>query len=129
MRRSPLPAALLLASLPAALPLAPSPATAQDWVPMRAVRLQALDKVTARITLLEARVGESATFGTLTIALRACHGRGPDDVPDAAAWLQVTDSRAAPGSAPAFRGWMFANAPGVSMLEHPVYDIRVLECR
>ncbi|MFC7607473.1 hypothetical protein [Teichococcus aestuarii] len=23
---------------------------------------------------------------------------------------------------------MFANAPGVSMLEHPVYDLRVLEC-
>jgi hypothetical protein len=28
-----------------------------------------------------------------------------------------------------FRGWMFANAPGVSMLEHPVYDVRVLDCR
>lgn len=117
------------ALLLAALLLAPLPAFAQDWVPMRAARLQALDKVTARITILEARVGDSATFGTLTIALRACSGRGPDDVPDAAAWMQITDSRAAPGSPPAFRGWMFANAPGVSMLEHPVYDIRVLECR
>ncbi len=117
------------ALLLAALLLAPIPSVAQDWVPMRAVRLQALDKVTARITILEARVGDSATFGTLTIALRACSGRGPDDVPDAAAWMQITDSRAAPGSPPAFRGWMFANAPGVSMLEHPVYDIRVLECR
>ncbi|BDG73971.1 DUF2155 domain-containing protein [Roseomonas fluvialis] len=121
--------ALVLASLPAAAVLAPIPAAAQDWVPMRAARLQALDKVTARITILEARVNESATFGTLSIALRSCNGRGPDDVPDAAAWMEITDSRAAPGSPPAFRGWMFANAPGVSMLEHPVYDIRVLECR
>lgn len=116
--------ALLLALL--ALPL---PAAAQDWVPMRSARLQALDKVTARITVLEARVGDAATFGTLTIRLRACNGRGPDEVPDAAAWMEMTDSRAPAGSPPAFRGWMFANAPGVNMLEHPVYDIRVLECR
>jgi hypothetical protein len=126
MRRA-LFAALAMSAV--ALLLAPLPAAAQDWVPMRAARLQALDKVTARITILEARVGETATFGTLSIALRACNGRGPDEVPDAAAWMEMTDSRAAPGSPPAFRGWMFANAPGVSMLEHPVYDIRVLECR
>jgi hypothetical protein len=116
-------------ALLAALLLVPVPAAAQDWVPMRAARLQALDKVTARVTILETRVGESATFGTLSIALRACNGRRPDEVPDAAAWMEMTDSRAPAGSPPAFRGWMFANAPGVSMLEHPVYDIRVLECR
>jgi hypothetical protein len=109
--------------------VAAAPAAAQEWVPMRSARLQALDKVTARITILDARVGQPASFGTLTVNLRACHGRGPDEVPDAAAWMEITDSRAPPGSPPAFRGWMFANAPGVNMLEHPVYDIRVLECR
>jgi hypothetical protein len=105
------------------------PAAAQEWVPMRSARLQALDKVTARITILEAPVGRAANFGSLTINLRACQGRAPDEVPDAAAFMEITDSRAAAGSPPAFRGWMFANAPGVNMLEHPVYDIRVLECR
>ena len=109
--------------------VAAGPALAQEWVPMRSARLQALDKVTARITILEARVGGSVGFGTLTINLRACQGRSPDAVPDAAAWMEITDSRAAAGSPPSFRGWMFANAPGVNMLEHPVYDIRVLECR
>ncbi|MBP0466235.1 DUF2155 domain-containing protein [Roseomonas sp. PWR1] len=113
-------AALLLLALPAA---------AQEWVPMRSARLQALDKVTARVSILDAPVGRAASFGSLTINLRACQGRAPDEVPDAAAFMEITDSRAAPGSPPAFRGWMFANAPGVNMLEHPVYDIRVLECR
>ncbi len=112
-----------------ALLLAPLPAAAQGWVPMRTAKLQALDKVTARITIVEARVGTPVTFGTLTIDLRACQARPPEEVPDAAAWMQITDSRARPGSPPAFRGWMFANSPGVNMLEHPVYDIRVLECR
>ena len=82
-----------------------------------------------RLVAAGRRVGGSVAFGSLTINLRACQGRSPDEVPDAAAWLDITDSRAAPGSPPAFRGWMFANAPGVNMLEHPVYDIRVLECR
>ncbi len=104
-------------------------AVAQEWVPAQAATLQALDKVTARVSVVEARVGQPARFGTLTIQLRACHARAPDEVPDAAAWMEITDARAEAGAPPAFRGWMFANAPGVSMLEHPVYDIRVLECR
>ena len=29
----------------------------------------------------------------------------------------------------AFRGWMLANAPAAHMLEHPVYDLRILDCR
>ena len=108
------------------------PAAAQDqegWVPGRTAHLQALDKVTARVTVLDAAVGQEARFGTLSIRVAACNMRPPDEVPDAAAFLEIADSRAAQGAAVVFRGWMFANAPGVNMLEHPVYDIRVLECR
>ncbi len=109
--------------------LLPGFALAQSWVPRQQAQLQALDKVTARVTVLTARVGTPATFGTLTISLRACNARPADEVPDAAAWMEISDSRALAGTGPAFRGWMFANAPAVNTLEHPVYDIRVLECR
>jgi hypothetical protein len=119
-------AALFLAVL---APFAASPAAAQEWVPGRVAELQALDKVTARVVTLRAAVGEPERFGSLTITVRACHTRPPDEVPDAAAWLEIIDSRAPAGSLVAFRGWMIANAPGVNMLQHPVYDIRVLECR
>ncbi|GGG33629.1 hypothetical protein GCM10010964_21930 [Caldovatus sediminis] len=112
-----------------ALAAARGDAAAQDWVPRATAQLQALDKVTARVSVFEARVGEPARFDTLTIVVRACHARPPEEVPDAAAWMEIADSRAPAGSPPAFRGWMFANAPGVHMLEHPVYDIRVLACR
>jgi hypothetical protein len=108
---------------------AADPAAAQDWVPRQGAELQVLDKVTARISVLRAGVGQAARYGTLTITVRACNARPPDEVPDAAAFLEMTDSRRAAGSQQVFRGWMFANAPGVSMLEHPVYDVRVLDCR
>ena len=122
-------AARIMAAFGLALSALSPMASAQEWVPRETAKLQALDKVTARVSVIEARVGQPVRFDTLTITLRACHARPAEEVPDAAAWMEITDSRAPPGSGPAFRGWMFANAPGVNMLEHPVYDIRVLECR
>lgn len=127
---NPPPRLAAAAAFAALAPLAtPGPAAAQDWVPRQGAELQVLDKVTARISVLRAGVGQAAQYGTLTITVRACNARPPDEVPDAAAFLEMTDSRRSAGSQQVFRGWMFANAPGVSMLEHPVYDVRVLDCR
>jgi hypothetical protein len=107
-----------------------APALAQqEWVPQQVAELQALDKVTARVSTLRVVVNQPAQFGSLTIAVRSCNARPPDEVPDAAAWMEISDSRAPANGAAVFRGWMFANAPGVNMLQHPVYDIRVMECR
>lgn len=105
------------------------PAAAQEWRPQRIAVLQALDKVTARVITLRATLNQPERFGSLTITVRSCNARPPEEVPDAAAWLEITDSRAPANGAAVFRGWMFAEAPGVNMLEHPVYDIRIMECR
>jgi hypothetical protein len=118
------------AVLAALLLLLGGTATAQQgWVPQQVAELQALDKVTARVSTLRVPVNRPAQFGSLTISVRACNARPPDEVQDAAAWMEITDSRAPANGAAVFRGWMFANAPGVNMLQHPVYDIRVMECR
>jgi hypothetical protein len=101
----------------------------QGWVAQQVAELQALDKVTARVSTLRVPVNRPAQFGSLTITVRSCNARPPDEVPDAAAWMEITDSRAPANGSAVFRGWMFANAPGVNMLQHPVYDIRVMECR
>lgn len=105
------------------------PAAAQEWLPKRTAELQLLDKVTARVSVLRATVGQPASFGTLTIRVAACNARPADEVPDAAAFLDVSDSRRPPAAQQVFRGWMFANAPAANMLEHPVYDLRMLDCK
>ena len=122
-RAAGLAAALLV---PAALPAA---AQDQEWEPRRVAELQLLDKVNARVSVLRAPVDQPTQFATLTLRVGACHARPPDEVPDAAAWMEIRDSRRPADRQVVFRGWMFANAPGVNMLEHPVYDVRVLECR
>jgi hypothetical protein len=90
--------------------------------------LRALDKVTARISTIEAPVGEPVTFGTLRIIARTCDKRPPEEPPESAAFLHVEESR--PNEVPVlvFRGWMFASSPAVSAMDHPVYDIWVLDC-
>ncbi len=92
-------------------------------------RLEALDKVTGRISVVETVIGEPIAFGTLGIMVESCFRRPPELPPDSAALMEISESRdAAVPPRPLFRGWMFASSPGLSGLEHPVYDVIVLDC-
>lgn len=106
----------------------PAPATSPQpsdvWVPQGSADLILLDKVNVRRQEMTIKVGQSGTFGSLTIAVRSCVIRPPDQAPDAAAFLDITDSRGGPG----FQGWMIKSDPSLSMLQHPVYDVRVAGC-
>ena len=98
-------------------------------VPYALAVLQALDKVTARVTRLQAPVGEPVRFGSLEITARACLQTPPTEAPESAAFLQIDDIR--PGGQEVrhvFSGWMFASSPAISALEHPVYDVWVIDC-
>ncbi|MEA2730671.1 MAG: hypothetical protein QOD93_2321 [Acetobacteraceae bacterium] len=104
------------------------PATVErhyTWVPAGAAKLQALDKVNAQASDLTIKVGQSATFGSLTIMVKSCMIRPSDQPADAAAFLNVTDSH--PDS-PGFDGWLLEDEPSVSMMQHPIYDLRVTGC-
>jgi hypothetical protein len=97
-----------------------------DWQQRGSAEIQALDKISARTTTLTGKVGDTLHFGSLSITVRACVSRGADEPADSAAFLDITDSHP---SAPSFHGWMLAAEPAASMLEHPVYDVRLTACR
>jgi len=119
-----LPAPTLAAPTLAAPNMTPLPRS-NAWVPSGTAKLQALDKVNAQTTTLTVKVGQSTTFGSLTIAVKACMVRPPDQPADAATYIDVTDSH--PDS-PSFNGWLLQQEPSASMMEHPIYDIRVDGC-
>lgn len=100
-------------------------AVASVWLPRRTAELQVLDKVNARHITLNVAVGQDTHFGTLTIGVRSCVVRPPDQPAEAAAFLIVTDAN---NEGVAFQGWMVAGQPALSMLQHPVYDLRVTGC-
>ena len=91
--------------------------------------LQGLDKITARVTTIEAPVGQSVRFGTLDITVKRCRKRPPEETPETTAYLEIRERRTGEHPADLFAGWMFASSPAVSSMEHPVYDVWVTDCK
>jgi len=97
--------------------------------------VQALDKITAETMRFEVRVGgPPVRYKGLVFTARACEVTAPDEqTEDAIAYLEIRSqprgmSQQTP-SRQVFRGWMYASAPSVHGLEHPIYDAWVVECR
>jgi hypothetical protein len=91
--------------------------------------LQGLDKITARVSRFDARVGQSVNFGTLSIVVRDCEKSAPEDRPENAAFIEIYENRPGERQLRLFSGWMFSSSPALSALEHPVYDVNLLECK
>ena len=109
----------------AVVTLAVLPAAALEG---KAVVLQGLDKVTARVSRLEAPIGATIRFGNLVIVPRAGERTPQEEPPESTVYLDITEVR--PGEAPVdlFHGWMFASSPALAAMEHPVYDVWVVDC-
>lgn len=107
-----------------ALGLAAWPAQAQT-----VAVLQGLDKITARISTFSAPIDREVAFGTLRIVVRACRKRPPEEPPESAAFLEIREARPGEPEVQLFTGWMFASSPALNALEHPVYDVWVIDCR
>jgi len=102
----------------------------------RVAIVEAIDKITAESMRFEVEVGgRPVRFQkTLIFTARACEVSAPDEqVSDAVAYLEVSlqPRGVIQVSEPRqiFRGWMFASAPAVNGLQHPVYDAWVVGCK
>lgn len=97
------------------------------------VVLRALDKVTAITEDFTVKVGDSLEYGSLRVEVKRCEKKPPEEIPATWAFLQIFDKRTDGGGENAedekvFSGWMLAERPAISALEHPVYDVWLLEC-
>lgn len=113
----------------AAVAQMPDPAPQYPSTPMPVAVLQGLDKITARIYTFEAPVDQTIGFGTLKVTAKTCRKRPPEYPPESMAFLEVVEQRPEQESYALFKGWMFASSPGLNPLEHPVYDVWVIDCR
>lgn len=116
---------LFLATLVAAVPTL----AAADTTPEPVALLEGLDKITARVSKFEAPVGAAVQFGTLAIRFRDCEKSPPEDPPESAAFVEIDETRTGEVRTRVFSGWMFASSPALSALEHPVYDVTLLDCK
>ncbi|MGF1551198.1 MAG: DUF2155 domain-containing protein [Paracoccaceae bacterium] len=91
-----------------------------------AARLRVLDMITGETSTIEIAVGRQTEHRRLTLALRTCARPERGSVGDLAA-LEVVDRRLHK-DVPAFSGWMFAESPALSALDHPRYDVWLIAC-
>lgn len=104
---------------------APARAAMQDY-PI--VKLQSLDKVTARTMVFEAKVGSTVKFGPLYIKIQSCRKAPPIEKPESASFLQIWEITTEEKANWIFSGWMFASSPSLSSMDHPIYDVWIIDC-
>jgi hypothetical protein len=108
----------------------PPPRPRREALALPVAALQTLEKITGRVRAVEVVVGQPTRVGTLEINARTCRKRPQEETPESAAFLEINERPAGEGGATRlFTGWMFASSPAVSALEHPVYDVWLVDCR
>ena len=88
-----------------------------------------LDKITGRIITFEVKLNETVQFGTLQVTPRVCYSRPPTDPPRTDAFAQVDEIDEQHQFKRIFSGWMFADSPGLHGVEHPIYDVWLIDCK
>jgi len=91
--------------------------------------LKILDKISSKNTLIKLKNGELIIFKDLSIKSLKCKNSEFDDNPEITAYIQVRDLTDKNNNEVfIFNGWMFSSSPSVTPFDHPVYDVRLMDC-
>jgi hypothetical protein len=88
-----------------------------------------LDKITGVTTTFEIPIGEERKFGTLIVKPNACFSSPVTEEPKTTSFVTVDQLESDNTRKPLFSGWMFAESPGLSAVEHAIYDVWLTGCR
>ena len=93
------------------------------------VNIVALDKITAKTSDISLSLGEIKKFGLLEIKALKCGEVNSLSEPGQAAYIQVKDvSDNENNQVFVFNGWTFSSSPTLKPLDHPVYDLWLVNC-
>ena len=88
-----------------------------------------LDKITGVTTTFEAKVGETKQFGGLIVKADVCYTRSATETPKSTSFVEVDEVQLDNTKKRIFSGWMFAQSPGLNAVDHPTYDVWLINCR
>jgi hypothetical protein len=104
-------------------------------VPAHAQRIEngiaifaALDKVTAAVQKVTAKLNDTEPFRTLRITPRVCYTSPPTEPPRTTTFVEIDEILFDGKEKRVFTGWMFAESPGLNPLLHPVFDVWLTSC-
>lgn len=110
------------------------PADAGTGSPMneRVAVIGVLNKRNNLSRTLEMKPGEARRWGEVIVRLAACERTAPWEFPrQTGAFAQVFVRAAGDDGewGKVFSGWLFKEAPSLNVVEHPIYDVWVKDCR
>ena len=91
-------------------------------------KMQAMDKITGRVNEIIVPVKSKISYGDFSLVLRSCKKRPAEETPENFAFVDVTDKSFGENEYNIFRGWIISSTPGINAIEHPIYDVWLLEC-
>ena len=91
-------------------------------------QMQAMDKITGKVSVINVPVNGNVNFGSFSIVVRSCKTRPPEDTPENFAFVDVVDNYNTDNPVNIFRGWMISSSPALNPVEHPIYDVWLLKC-
>lgn len=91
-------------------------------------RMQAMDKVTGKVSEIDVPVNGETVFGSFSIVVRYCATRSPEETPENFAFVDVVDNYKTETPVNVFKGWMMSSSPALNAVEHPIYDVWLLKC-
>ena len=93
------------------------------------VVLKALDKITAKTSIIKMGIEKKEVFGELEIKVLKCVLSSKEDPPDTIAYLQIKDlAETNKDQVFIFNGWTFASTPTLKSVDHPIYDVWLVGC-
>ncbi len=113
--------------------VAPGGAEALPGTPMadRVAVIGLLNKRNGQTRDLVMKPGKALRVGDAVVRLRACEQTAPwENTPETGAFVQLDVRSAGDGKwRRVFSGWLFKQRPERNVVEHPIYDVWVRECR
>jgi hypothetical protein len=111
------------------------PAVASEGATPMAKRVATIGLLNKRNNLeqdLQMKPGDTQRVGDVIVRLQACERTAPWEFPkQTGAFVQVFVRSAGPKGqfAKIFSGWLFKESPGLNVVEHPIYDVWVKDCK
>ncbi|MCC6982115.1 MAG: DUF2155 domain-containing protein [Bauldia sp.] len=106
-----------------------APAGHAQPIPNPLAEFAGLDKITGRIIKFDVYIDETVQFGALQVTPRVCNTRPPTEAAQTDAFVEVDEITIDRSVRRIFTGWMFAASPGLNAVEHPVYDVWLIDCK
>ena len=80
---------------------------------------------------IELKPGETRRIGNVIVRVQACERTAPWEMPrETGAFVQVfVQDRGTSEFKSRFSGWLFNNSPSLNVVEHPIYDVWVKDCK